>query len=89
MAEAVAMRVAPSPPECPQDVPWAVINVQQRKKYRMRFIYNSGFGHFHVRFENDTQTVMELDSVLHQPHDWDEVEIDAGQRYSAIVRFCF
>jgi FtsP/CotA-like multicopper oxidase with cupredoxin domain len=79
---------APNPEECPQDVPWAVINVQQGKKYRMRFINNSGFGHFHVRFENHSQTVMELDGVLHQPHEVDEVEIYAGQRYSAIVRFC-
>jgi iron transport multicopper oxidase len=76
---------APNPAECPQDVPWARINVQQGKKYRMRLINNSAFGHFHVRFEDHPMTVIEADGILHQPLVRDEVEIYAAQRYSVIV----
>ncbi|KAJ9119375.1 hypothetical protein QFC24_005846 [Naganishia onofrii] len=76
---------APNPAECPQDVPWARINVQQGKKYRMRLINNSAFGHFHVRFEDHPMTVIEADGILHQPLVRDEVEIYAAQRYSVII----
>jgi FtsP/CotA-like multicopper oxidase with cupredoxin domain len=80
---------APNPAECPQDVPWARINVQQGKKYRMRLINNSGFGHFHVRFDHHPMTVIEADGILHRPLVRDEVEIYAAQRYSVIVRLLF
>jgi hypothetical protein len=59
--------------------------VQQGKKYRMRLINNSGFGHFHVRFEGHPMTVIEADGILHQPLLRDEVELYPAQRYSVIV----
>ncbi|KAJ9105840.1 hypothetical protein QFC19_003410 [Naganishia cerealis] len=57
----------------------------QGKKYRMRLINNSGFGHFHVRFEGHPMTVIEADGILHQPLVRDEVEIYAAQRFSVII----
>ncbi|KAJ3865330.1 laccase [Lentinula novae-zelandiae] len=67
------------------EVPYAVINVEQGKRYRFRVFALSCRPFFTWSIDNHNLTVMELDGVEHDPVTVQNVDIYAAQRISAVV----
>ena len=64
----------------------AVVNVTQGKRYRMRLVSISCDPNYTFSIDGHNMTVIEADSVNHEPVTVDSIQIYAGQRYSFIVR---
>ncbi|KAI0666083.1 laccase B [Trametes maxima] len=62
-----------------------VISVEQGKRYRLRVVSISCDPNFTFSIDGHGLTVIEVDSVSHQPLDIDSLQIFAGQRYSVIL----
>lgn len=67
------------------EVPFAVVNVMQGKRYRFRLVSISCDPSFLFSIDNHTMTVIEVEGTNVQPLQIDAVEIFAGQRYSVVV----
>ncbi|KIK71365.1 hypothetical protein GYMLUDRAFT_235696 [Collybiopsis luxurians FD-317 M1] len=67
------------------EVPYAVVNVEQGKRYRFRVVSLSCRPFFTWSIDNHNLTVMELDGVEHDPVTVQNVDVYAAQRISAIV----
>ncbi|KAI0640620.1 laccase B [Trametes meyenii] len=63
----------------------AVISVEQGKRYRLRVVSISCDPNFTFSIDGHGLTIIEVDSVSHQPLDVDSLQIFAGQRYSVIL----
>ncbi|KAF8895919.1 laccase lcc5 [Mucidula mucida] len=63
----------------------AVITVESGKRYRFRLISISCDPNFVFAIQNHNMTVIEVDSVNHEPYVVDQIQIFAGQRYSFIL----
>ncbi|KAL0568359.1 laccase, multicopper oxidase, benzenediol:oxygen oxidorectuctase, partial [Marasmius crinis-equi] len=63
----------------------AVIQVEQGKRYRLRFINIACQPDFQVQVDNHDLTIIEVDSISHDPVQVDSFRIFVGQRYSAIL----
>jgi iron transport multicopper oxidase len=72
-------------PGGPQDVPLAVVNVIQGKRYRFRLVSISCLPSFLFSIDSHTMTVIEVEGTNVQPLEIDGVELFAGQRYSVVV----
>ncbi|OAX35590.1 Cupredoxin [Rhizopogon vinicolor AM-OR11-026] len=70
-------------PGIPSDL--AVINVEQRKRYRMRLIAMSCDLNFLFSIDGHNLTVIEADGVLTEPLAVDKLRIFPGQRYSVVL----
>ncbi|KAJ6536410.1 laccase [Mycena vulgaris] len=66
-------------------VPWAVVNVVQGKKYRLRVINISGFAAFTFSIDSHTFDVIETDGIATVPLTVSSFEIHAAQRYSIVL----
>ncbi|KIJ36674.1 multicopper oxidase [Sphaerobolus stellatus SS14] len=66
-------------------VPWAVINVAQGLRYRLRVINVSGFAQFRFSIDSHRMTIIEADGIPHEPLTVDAFDIYAGQRYSVVI----
>ncbi|KAF7339242.1 Laccase 1 [Mycena venus] len=65
--------------------PLAVISVTFGKRYRFRMVSMSCDPNFIFSIDNHTMTIIEVDSVNHQPLIVDSIQIFAGQRYSFVL----
>ncbi|KAF7760657.1 CAZyme family AA1 [Agaricus bisporus var. burnettii] len=65
--------------------PFAVVNVEQGKRYRFRVIAISCRPFFTFSVDNHNLTFMEADSVEHDPVEIQNVDIYAAQRVSVIL----
>ncbi|KAK1229545.1 laccase, multicopper oxidase, benzenediol:oxygen oxidorectuctase [Marasmius sp. AFHP31] len=63
----------------------AVIQVEQGKRYRFRFVNTACQPDFVVNIDNHDLTIIEADSINHNPVTVDSFQIFVGQRYSAIL----
>ncbi|KAH8085461.1 laccase 2 [Cristinia sonorae] len=63
----------------------AVINVQFGKRYRIRLIAMSCDPNYLFSIDNHDMTIIEVDGVNSQPHEVDQIQIFAGQRYSFVL----
>uniref|UniRef100_A0A0W0G3K2 Laccase n=1 Tax=Moniliophthora roreri TaxID=221103 RepID=A0A0W0G3K2_MONRR len=63
----------------------AVIQVQQGKRYRMRLINTACGPDYIFSIDNHDMTVIEADSILHEPVTVNGLRIFIGQRYSFIL----
>ncbi|TFK22714.1 laccase 3 precursor [Coprinopsis marcescibilis] len=66
-------------------VPLAVIHVRRGRRYRMRLVSLSCNPNYKFSIDGHTMTIIEVDSVNHEPHTVDSIRIFAGQRYSFIL----
>uniref|UniRef100_P9WEI1 Laccase-like protein claX n=1 Tax=Ampulloclitocybe clavipes TaxID=56467 RepID=CLAX_AMPCV len=66
-------------------VPFAVTNVVKGQRYRLRIINQSARNVFTISIDKHFLTIIEADGVATQPLLVNEIEMLAGQRYSAIV----
>ncbi|KAL0576689.1 laccase, multicopper oxidase, benzenediol:oxygen oxidorectuctase [Marasmius crinis-equi] len=64
----------------------AVVQVEQGKRYRMRVINIGCQPDFEFYIDKHAMTVIEADSVSHQPVETEGFRIFAGQRYSYILQ---
>ncbi|KAI3604175.1 laccase [Moniliophthora roreri] len=62
-----------------------VIQVEQGKRYRMRVVNVACQPDYHFWINRHRMTVIEADSILHQPVETESFRIFAGQRYSYIL----
>ncbi|KAJ7124461.1 laccase 16 [Mycena epipterygia] len=67
------------------EIPWAVVNVVQGKRYRLRFVNTSGFAAFIVSIDGHTMDIIETDGIETVPLTVSSFEIHVAQRYSAIL----
>ncbi|KAI0321789.1 laccase 6 [Amylostereum chailletii] len=67
------------------EVPYAVINVEQGKRYRFRIFAISCRPFFTFSVDNHTFSVMELDGTEHDPVPVQNVDVYAAQRVSVIL----
>ncbi|KAJ7466111.1 laccase 1 precursor [Mycena latifolia] len=65
--------------------PLAVINVVQGKRYRFRMVSISCDPNWIFSIDGHKMTIIEVDSVNHQPLTVDSIQIFAGQRYSFVL----
>ncbi|KAF8889856.1 Cupredoxin [Infundibulicybe gibba] len=65
--------------------PFFVQNVQQGKRYRFRIINISAFSLFSLSVDQHNITIIEADGVEVRPIIVNEIDILAGQRYSAVL----
>ncbi|KAL0573067.1 hypothetical protein V5O48_008893 [Marasmius crinis-equi] len=65
--------------------PLAVLNVEQGKRYRLRFISMACDPYFTVSIDGHEMTIIEADGTNVAPLNIDSFEIFAGQRYSAVL----
>ncbi|KAI9438813.1 laccase [Lactarius indigo] len=63
----------------------AIVNVVHGKRYRLRLVSISCEPAFNFSIDGHQLTVIEVDSVNHQPLLVDSLEIFAGQRYSVVL----
>ncbi|KAH9059155.1 laccase [Lactarius vividus] len=63
----------------------AVVNVVQGKRYRLRLVSISCEPAFNFSIDGHQLTIIEVDSVNHQPLLVDSLQIFAGQRYSVVL----
>ncbi|KAH9942363.1 laccase [Epithele typhae] len=63
----------------------AVIHVTQGKRYRFRLVSLSCDPNYMFSIDNHTMTIIEADSVNHQPLTVDQIQIFASQRYSFVL----
>ena len=68
------------------DAELAVITVTQGKRYRFRLVSMSCDPNHTFSIDGHNMTVIEADSVNHEPVTVDSIQIFSGQRYSFIVR---
>ncbi|KAJ7124448.1 laccase [Mycena epipterygia] len=67
------------------EVPWAVVNVVQGKRYRLRFVNQSAFAAYIVSIDGHTLDIIETDGIETVPLTVSSFEIHVAQRYSAIL----
>ncbi|KAJ7124449.1 Cupredoxin, partial [Mycena epipterygia] len=69
------------------EIPWAVVNVVQGKRYlsSLRFVNTSGFAAFIVSIDGHTMDIIETDGIETVPLTVSSFEIHVAQRYSAIL----
>jgi len=72
-------------PDGPSDIPLAVVNVVQGKRYRFRLVSISCDPSFIFSIDNHDMTVIEVDGTNVQPLLVDSLEIFVGQRYSVVI----
>ncbi|KAF8498798.1 laccase 6 [Gautieria morchelliformis] len=65
--------------------PYAVVNVQAGKRYRLRFINSACAPLFRVSIDRHNLTIIEADGVAHEPLIVGSFNIWIGQRYSAVL----
>ncbi|KAJ8087816.1 laccase, multicopper oxidase, benzenediol:oxygen oxidorectuctase [Marasmius tenuissimus] len=65
--------------------PLAVITVESGKRYRFRIVNVACNPHYQFYIEGHSFSVIEADSVNHEPVNADSVTIYAGQRYSLVM----
>ncbi|KAL0572350.1 laccase, multicopper oxidase, benzenediol:oxygen oxidorectuctase [Marasmius crinis-equi] len=65
--------------------PLSVITVESGKRYRLRVVNTACDPMYDFHIDQHNFTVIEADSVSHQPVTADSVKIYAGQRYSVIL----
>ncbi|KAI0269357.1 laccase [Gloeopeniophorella convolvens] len=63
----------------------AVVNVEQRKRYRFRLVSISCDPNFTFSIDNHLLTIIEVDGINVQPLIVDQIQIFAGQRYSFVL----
>ncbi|KAJ6545172.1 laccase 1 [Mycena capillaripes] len=63
----------------------AVISVTQNKRYRFRLVSLSCDPNFIFSVDSHSMTIIEVDSVNHNPLTVDSIQIFAGQRYSFVL----
>ena len=68
------------------DAELTVFNVTQGSRYRFRLVSMSCDPNHVFSIDGHNMTVIEVDSVNHEPVTVDSIQIYAGQRYSFIVR---
>ena len=68
------------------DAELSVFNVTQGSRYRFRLVSLSCDPNYTFSIDGHNMTVIEADSVNHEPVTVDSIQIYAGQRYSFIVR---
>ena len=68
------------------DAELSVFNVTQGSRYRFRLVSLSCDPNYTFSIDGHNMTVIEADSVNHEPVTVDSIQIFAGQRYSFIVR---
>ncbi|KAL9715578.1 Laccase-1 [Leucoagaricus gongylophorus] len=66
-------------------VPFAVVNVEQGKRYRLRIFALSCRPFFTFSIDNHNITFMEADGIEHDPVEVQNIDIYAAQRVSAIL----
>lgn len=69
------------------EVPWAVINVQHGRRYRMRLINSSAFAQYLFGIQDHPMTIIEADGILHDPHTVDSLNIYVAQRYDVFLLY--
>ncbi|KAJ6481559.1 laccase [Mycena vitilis] len=67
-------------------VPWAVVNVIQGKKYRLRVINIAGFAAFTFSVDGHVFDVIETDGIATEPLTVSSFLIHAAQRYSVVLK---
>ncbi|KAF7341780.1 Laccase 17 [Mycena sanguinolenta] len=67
-------------------VPWAVVNVQQGKRYRFRVVNMAAFAAFTFSIDGHTFDVIETDGIATVPLTVSSFEIHAAQRYSFVLK---
>ncbi|KAF8493485.1 laccase [Russula emetica] len=72
-------------PGGPQDVPLAIVNVKQGKRYRFRLLSISCDPNFTFSIDGHQMTVIEAEGTNVQPLVVDSIQIFVGQRYSVVV----
>ncbi|KAH9953172.1 laccase [Russula dissimulans] len=72
-------------PGGPSNVPLAVVNVVQGKRYRFRLVSISCDPSWTFSIDNHNMTVIEVEGTSVQPLLIDSLQIFAGQRYSIVV----
>ncbi|KAG6844220.1 Acyl-coenzyme A oxidase 2 [Tephrocybe sp. NHM501043] len=65
--------------------PFAVVNVEQGKRYRFRVVAISCDPNYIFSIDSHSFTVIEVDGVNHKPVAVDSLQIYAGQRYSVVM----
>ncbi|KAH9968477.1 laccase [Lactifluus volemus] len=68
------------------EVDFAVINVNQGKRYRFRLVSISCDPNFMFSIDGHNMTVIEADGISTQPLLVDSIQIFAGQRYSFVLK---
>jgi len=66
-------------------VPFAVVNVEKGKRYRLRVFALSCRPFFTFSIDNHNITFMEADGIEHDPVEVQNIDIYAAQRVSAIL----
>ncbi|KAG5725327.1 Laccase-2 [Termitomyces sp. T112] len=66
-------------------VPYAVVNVEQGKRYRLRIFAIACRPFFTFSIDNHNITFMEADGIEHDPVEVQNIDVYTAQRYSAIL----
>ncbi|KAF9256552.1 Cu-oxidase-domain-containing protein [Marasmius fiardii PR-910] len=66
-------------------LPFAVVNVVQHRRYRLRIINESARSAYNFSIDNHDFSIIETDGVNTNPISGNQVQILAGQRYSVVV----
>ncbi|KXN80855.1 Laccase-2 [Leucoagaricus sp. SymC.cos] len=67
------------------EVPYAVVNVEQGKRYRFRIFSLACRPFFTFSIDGHNLTFIEADGIEHDPVEFQKVDIYAGQRISAVL----
>ncbi|KAJ3562276.1 hypothetical protein NP233_g9679 [Leucocoprinus birnbaumii] len=67
------------------EVPFAVVNVEQGKRYRLRVFAISCRPFFTFSIDNHNITFIEADGIEHDPVEVQNIDIYAAQRFSAVL----
>ncbi|KAG7093231.1 hypothetical protein E1B28_006917 [Marasmius oreades] len=66
-------------------IPFAVVNVVQHRRYRLRIINESARAAYNFSIDSHNFTIIETDGVNTNPISGNQIPILAGQRYSVVV----